>query len=139
PTLLQGLIDTEKFPTCTSLQQIFSGGEALSRVLATQATQEMPGRALINLYGPTECTINSSSYTVDPAALDEGPQSISLGSPVNGTEYHILDKNLSPIGVGEIGELYISGVQLARGYLHRPDLTAERFLEDELTEGAAPV
>ncbi|MFF3018302.1 amino acid adenylation domain-containing protein [Streptomyces sp. NPDC057939] len=139
PTLLQGLIDTEKFPTCTSLQQIFSGGEALSRILATQATQEMPGRALINLYGPTECTINSSSYTVDPAALDEGPQSISIGSPVNGTEYHILDKDLSPIGVGEIGELYISGVQLARGYLHRPDLTAERFLEVELTEGAPPV
>ncbi|MET9608699.1 amino acid adenylation domain-containing protein [Streptomyces sp. NPDC006512] len=139
PTLLQGLLDTEKFPTCTSLRQIFSGGEALSRILATQTTQEMPGRELINLYGPTECTINSSSYTVDPAALEEGPQSISIGSPVHRTEYHILGKDLKPVGIGEIGELYIGGVQLARGYLHRPDLTADRFLEIELAEGAPPV
>ncbi|MFD0353283.1 amino acid adenylation domain-containing protein [Streptomyces sp. NPDC127110] len=140
PTLLQGLIDTEKFPECVSLQQIFSGGEALSRLLAIQATQEMPGRALINVYGPTETTINSSSFVVDPAELDEGPQSISIGAPVHGTTYHILDKEtLKPVGVGEIGELYIGGIQLARGYLHRDDLTAERFLEIELEEGAAPV
>ncbi|MFI5831797.1 amino acid adenylation domain-containing protein [Streptomyces sp. NPDC051578] len=138
PTLLQALIDTEKFDACSSLQQIFSGGEALSRNLAIQVTREMPGRSLINLYGPTECTINSSSYTVDPEALDEGPQSISIGSPVHRTEYHILDKDLRPVGVGEIGELYIGGVQLARGYLHRPDLTADRFLEIPLGDGAAP-
>ncbi|MFE9218824.1 amino acid adenylation domain-containing protein [Streptomyces lavendulae] len=140
PTLLQGLLDTEKFPECTSLQQIFSGGEALSRLLAIQTTQEMPGRALINVYGPTECTINSSSYAVDPAELGEAPQSISIGAPVADTEYHILGKeDLKPVGVGEIGELYIGGGQLARGYLHRPDLTAERFLEIEVTEGAGPV
>ncbi|MGW0393835.1 amino acid adenylation domain-containing protein [Streptomyces sp. NPDC003042] len=138
PTLLQALIDTEKLDACGSLQQIFSGGEALSRNLALQTTQEIPGRTLVNLYGPTECTINSSAYTVDPAALEEGPQSVSIGSPVRGTEYHILGKDLKAVGIGEIGELYIGGVQLARGYLHRPDLTAERFLEIELTEGAAP-
>ncbi|MGW7103676.1 amino acid adenylation domain-containing protein [Streptomyces sp. NPDC054838] len=138
PTLLQALIDTEKFDACSTLEQIFSGGEALSRNLAIQVTREMPGRALINLYGPTECTINSSSYTVDPAALDEGPQSISIGSPVHRTEYHILDKDLRPVGVGEIGELYIGGVQLARGYLHRPDLTADRFLEIAVTDDGAP-
>ncbi|MEU6895086.1 amino acid adenylation domain-containing protein [Streptomyces sp. NPDC046557] len=138
PTLLQALIDTEQFDACSSLEQIFSGGEALSRNLALQVTREMPGRALINLYGPTECTINSSSYTVDPEVLDEGPQSISIGSPVHRTEYHILDKDLRPVSGGEIGELYIGGVQLARGYLHRPDLTADRFLEIALTEDAAP-
>ncbi|MFJ6721904.1 MULTISPECIES: amino acid adenylation domain-containing protein [unclassified Streptomyces] len=138
PTLLQALIDTEQFDACSSLEQIFSGGEALSRNLALQVTREMPGRALINLYGPTECTINSSSHTVDPEVLDEGPQSISIGSPVHRTEYHILDKDLRPVGDGEIGELYIGGVQLARGYLHRPDLTADRFLDIALTEDAAP-
>ncbi|MFG2296221.1 amino acid adenylation domain-containing protein [Streptomyces sp. NPDC048603] len=140
PTLLQALLDTEKLAACDSLTQIFSGGEALSRNLAVQCTQELPGVALVNLYGPTECTINASSFTVVPEELAEGPQSISIGRPAAGTEFHVLDREtLEPVGVGELGELYISGVQLARGYLHRPDLTADRFLEIEAGAGRPPV
>ncbi|MEO3977576.1 amino acid adenylation domain-containing protein [Streptomyces sp. CAU 1734] len=143
PTLLQALLDTERLDACTSLRQIFSGGEALSRVLALQTTQELPGRELVNLYGPTECTINTSSHTVRAGALrdapGEGSQSVTIGSPAAGTEYHILGKDLAPVAPGEIGELHIGGIQLARGYLHRPDLTAERFLDIELQSGQPPV
>ena len=136
PTLLQALLDTEELAECTSLTQIFSGGEALSRGLATQCVEAMPGVDLINLYGPTECTINSSAHTVDPAALAEGPQTISIGAPVHATWYAVLDAKREPVSTGEVGELYIGGVQLARGYLHRPDMTAERFVDITLSDDA---
>jgi amino acid adenylation domain-containing protein len=140
PTLLQALVDTERLAGCATLTQIFSGGEALSRNLALQCTQELPRIELVNLYGPTECTINTSSHRVAPAALAEGPQAISIGTPVDGVEYFILDRQtLAPVGAGEIGELYIGGVQLSRGYLHRPDLTEERFVHLPVAEGRPPV
>ncbi|MFC4857015.1 amino acid adenylation domain-containing protein [Actinophytocola glycyrrhizae] len=129
PTLLQALLDTEELTECTSLTQIFSGGEALSRMLATQCLDALPWCELINLYGPTECTINSSAHTVDRAALAEGPLTIPIGAPVRDTVYVVLDGDRRPVSVGEVGELHIGGTQLARGYLHRPDLTAERFVD----------
>ncbi|MGW5051340.1 amino acid adenylation domain-containing protein [Actinokineospora sp. NPDC004072] len=137
PTLLQALLDTEEMAECRSLTQVFSGGEALSRALAEQCVTTLPWCDLINLYGPTECTINSSAHTVDPAAVREGPHSIPIGKPVHGTTYAILDADGRPVGPGEVGELHIGGIQLARGYLHRPDLTAERFVELALP-GSAP-
>ncbi|WP_030857862.1 amino acid adenylation domain-containing protein [Streptomyces sp. NRRL S-37] len=127
PTLLQALVDTDEFGRCTSLTHLFSGGEALSRTLARKLTRTLPGTALVNLYGPTECTINTSAHTVDPATLDEGPESLPIGTPVPGLSYHILDAEGRSVAHGTTGELHISGVQLARGYLHRPDLTADRF------------
>jgi len=130
PTLLQALLDTDELHECTSLAQIFSGGEALSRVLALHCIEALPGCELVNLYGPTECTINSSAYTVDRDAVRDGPNTISIGAPLHNTQYYILDNTRSPVGVGEIGELYIGGVQLARGYLHRPDLTADKFVDN---------
>lgn len=135
PTLLTALLDTEELQSCTSLTQVFTGGEVLSKGLATTFLDTMPGCALVNLYGPTECTINSSSYVVDPAAVGEGPNAISIGAPVDHTDYHILDPAGAPVAVGEIGELFIGGVQVARGYLHRPELTAERFVDNPLGEG----
>ena len=136
PTLLQALLDTERLADCSSLTQVFSGGEALSRRLAVQFTAELPECALVNLYGPTECTINASSHQVDPATVADGPQSVPIGAPVRGTDYRILGPDGSPVAPGEIGELQIGGVQLARGYLHRPDLTAERFVTDPLVPGS---
>lgn len=128
PTLLQALLDTERLRTCTSLRRVFSGGEALSRQLARQVANELPWASLINLYGPTECTINATAHLVDPDAIDDGVGMIPIGVPVDNTQCFILDENLSPADIGETGELYIGGVQLARGYLNRPDLTLERFV-----------
>ncbi|MFG2607173.1 amino acid adenylation domain-containing protein [Streptomyces sp. NPDC048514] len=127
PTLLQALVETEEFGRCTSLTHLFSGGEALSRALARELTRTLPEATLVNIYGPTECTINTSAHTVDPATLDEGPDAVPIGTPVPGLRYHILDAGGRPVGPGETGELHISGIQLARGYLGRPELTADRF------------
>jgi amino acid adenylation domain-containing protein len=128
PTLLKALLENEGIERCVSLRQVFSGGEPLSRALALECTRTLPDCDLVNLYGPTECTINTSAQRVDPAALADGPPSVPIGAPLPGMRYRVLDPAGRPLGVGETGELHISGVQLARGYLHRPDLTAERFV-----------
>ncbi|MFJ9426506.1 amino acid adenylation domain-containing protein [Streptomyces sp. NPDC101249] len=133
PTLLQALLDTEKFPECRSLRRVFSGGEALSRSLAAQCLDTMPDASLVNLYGPTECTINASSFTVDRAALADGPLVMPIGTPVRDTSLHVLGPDGGPVPTGEIGELYIGGTQVARGYLGRPDLTGERFVTDRFS------
>ncbi|MER8041962.1 amino acid adenylation domain-containing protein [Streptomyces sp. NPDC094032] len=120
PTLLQALVDTERLGTCASLRRVYSGGEILSRNLSVQLLAELPDAELINLYGPTECTINASSHTVDRATVAEGPSAIPIGRPAYETTFHIRD-----------GELCIGGIQVARGYLDRPELTAERFITAE--------
>ncbi|MEK2490930.1 amino acid adenylation domain-containing protein [Kitasatospora purpeofusca] len=130
PTLLQALLETEELDSCRTLEQVFTGGEALSRSLARTFLEALPGRELVNLYGPTECTINSSSFVVTKSSVGDGPNSVSIGAPVDGTEYRILGRDGAELGVGEIGELSVGGVQVARGYLHRPDLTEQRFTED---------
>ncbi|MCD7443439.1 amino acid adenylation domain-containing protein [Streptomyces lincolnensis] len=130
PTLLQALIDTEELSSCRSLRQVFSGGEALSRRLARQCLDALPDCRFVNLYGPTECTINASAYVVDRTAVEDGPPTLPIGTPVHGTTFHVLDARGRPAPAGEVGELHIGGVQVARGYLNRPDLTAERFMED---------
>jgi amino acid adenylation domain-containing protein len=135
PTLLQALVDTEELQRCGSLTRIFSGGEALTRKLALQCTEAVPDCELVNLYGPTECTINSSAFTVDRSTVRTGPETISIGAPVHNTQYYILDSNRLPVAMGEAGELYIGGVQLARGYLHRPDLTADKFVDNPFYPG----
>ncbi|WP_330280425.1 MULTISPECIES: amino acid adenylation domain-containing protein [unclassified Streptomyces] len=128
PTLLQALLDTERLGSCTTLRRVFSGGEALSRQLARTFLDEVPWASLVNLYGPTECTINATAHLVDPDALGEGTGSVPIGVPVDNTQCYILDENLAPVDIGESGELYIGGVQLARGYLNRPEQTKERFV-----------
>ncbi len=128
PTLLQALVETETLQNADSLTQVFSGGEALSKSLARRCVEALPGCELVNLYGPTECTINASAFTVHAAALDSKVDTIPIGTPVHDTQLHILTPSRTPVAAGEVGELYVSGIQLARGYLHRPDLTAERFV-----------
>jgi amino acid adenylation domain-containing protein len=102
---------------------ILCGGEALSPELARELLSR--GRALYNLYGPTETTIWS---TVERLAAVDGP--VSLGRPIANTRVYVLDGRREPVPVGVPGELYIGGDGVARGYLRRPDLTAERFVPD---------
>ncbi|MER7756283.1 amino acid adenylation domain-containing protein [Kitasatospora sp. NPDC097643] len=128
PTLLQALLDTEGFTDCTSLTRLFSGGEALSLRLARSLGGALPQASLVNLYGPTECTINATAHLVDPAVIGDGAGAVPIGRPVDNTQCFILDEERAPVGLGAVGELFIGGVQLARGYLHRPELTEERFV-----------
>ncbi|MFG2671627.1 amino acid adenylation domain-containing protein [Streptomyces sp. NPDC048445] len=128
PTLLQALLDTEELGTCVTLKRVFSGGEALSQLLARALLGELPEASLINLYGPTECTINATACLVDPEMLHDSGGAVPIGVPADNTQCFILDKDLAPVGIGTTGELYIGGVQLARGYLHRPEQTKKRFI-----------
>ncbi len=97
------------------------GGEALPRDLAEQLLAK--GGALWNMYGPTETTIWSAARPIAP-----GADATAIGAPIADTQLYLLDRRLHPVPPGAPGELYIGGAGLARGYLDRPDLTAERFV-----------
>jgi len=101
--------------------KILCGGEALSRGLADKLLER--AASVWNMYGPTETTIWSTLSQVMP-----GSELIDIGKPIANTEAYILDSSLQPVPVGITGELYIGGDGLARGYLGRPELTAERFV-----------
>ncbi|HEV2801334.1 MAG TPA: amino acid adenylation domain-containing protein [Pyrinomonadaceae bacterium] len=107
--------------------KVLCGGEALPADLA--ATLSARVASLWNVYGPTETTIWS---TVDQT--DGTDESISIGRPIANTELYILDRELQPAPIGVSGDLYIAGVGLARGYLHRPELTGERFVPDPFAQ-----
>jgi amino acid adenylation domain-containing protein len=136
PTLLQALLDTEGFASCTSLERVFSGGEALTHRLARDFFEAMPGVGLVNLYGPTETTINATAHQVDPEDIGGGASAtVPIGVPVDGVHAYVLDENLAPVDIDESGELYLGGDQLARGYLDRPEQTAERFVDSPFSPG----
>jgi amino acid adenylation domain-containing protein/non-ribosomal peptide synthase protein (TIGR01720 family) len=101
--------------------QILCGGEALDRPLAADLLPK--GRALWNLYGPTETTIWSAVHRVDHATSP-----IAIGRPLANTQFWVLDETGHPVPIGVAGELHIGGAGVARGYWQRPDLTAERFI-----------
>jgi amino acid adenylation domain-containing protein len=105
--------------------QIVSSGEIMPRDLATKMAPLV--RRLWNLYGPTETTIWSTGYLVRDS---DGDGLVLIGRPMANTQCYILDKNRHPVPIGVVGEIYIGGDGLARGYLGRPDLTAEKFLPD---------
>ncbi len=102
------------------LRRLGVGGDRLSHVPARQLPFE-----LVNLYGPTEVTVVSVQARLTPA--DAG-RPVPIGRPIAAIEAHVLDRRLAPVPAGVAGELYLGGIGLARGYLGRPDLTAERFL-----------
>ncbi|MDQ3899023.1 MAG: amino acid adenylation domain-containing protein, partial [Actinomycetota bacterium] len=100
---------------------VIVGGEACSAELVARWA---PNRRMINSYGPTEATVVATWSAA--LVADGGPPPI--GSPLFNTQVYVLDARLRPVPVGVVGELYIAGVGLARGYLHRPGLTAARFV-----------
>ena len=101
--------------------KILSGGEAISRELAAELLEK--GATLWNLYGPTETTIWSTIYQIRA-----NERRIAIGKPIANTEIYILDALLQPVPIGVAGELHIGGIGLAKSYLKRPDLTAEKFI-----------
>ncbi|MCY8928248.1 non-ribosomal peptide synthetase DhbF [Bacillus subtilis] len=122
PTLWHALVTGE--PEKLRGLRVLVGGEALPSGLL-QALQDLHC-SVTNLYGPTETTIWSAA-----AFLEEGLQGVPpIGKPIWNTQVYVLDNGLQPVPPGVVGELYIAGTGLARGYFHRPDLTAERFVAD---------
>ena len=131
PSMLQAFLAHGEVETCTSLTRLVCSGEALPAELQNQVFVRLPRTALYNLYGPTEAAIDVTHWTCQ----DDGRSQVAIGQPIAGIRTYVLDGDLNLVPPGVSGELYLGGLGLARGYLHRPDLTAERFVADPFTEG----
>jgi len=113
-----------------NLHLVLVSGEALQAVDARRARQAFgPGVRLFNVYGPTECTMTTTAYPLT-GELPKHQMVVPIGRPIANTRVYVLDKNLSPVPIGVKGELHIGGMGVGRGYLNRPDLTAEQFIRD---------
>ncbi|MFB1485436.1 AMP-binding protein, partial [Corallococcus sp. RDP092CA] len=110
-----------------SVPQLLAGGDVLPASRVRQHLSRLsPSSSFINGYGPTENTTFSSTFPLRHDSLVDGP--IPIGRPLSNSSAYVLDSSLHPVPVGVAGELYVGGLGLAWGYLHRPDLTAERFV-----------
>jgi amino acid adenylation domain-containing protein len=127
PSMLQVFLEEPAAARCRSLRRVFASGEALPQPLIRHFYDTLPSTELHNLYGPTEAAVDVTHW---PCARDWESAVVPIGKPVANTRMYILDSRLEPVPIGVPGELYIGGVQVARGYHNRPDLTRERFLPD---------
>jgi amino acid adenylation domain-containing protein len=126
PSMLQLFLEDPRAGGCASLVRVICSGEALPKALQDRFYRRL-GAALYNLYGPTEAAVDVTAWACDPGS----PLSfVPIGKPVANTQIHLLDEGMQPVPIGTAGELHIGGVQVGRGYLNRPELTAERFVDD---------
>ncbi|MBW9238995.1 amino acid adenylation domain-containing protein [Pseudomonas carnis] len=131
PSMLQAFLQDAAVTSCQSLQHIVCSGEALPADAQQQVFVKLPHAGLYNLYGPTEAAIDVTHWT----CVEEGRDAIPIGRPIANLGCCVLDDNLEPAPVGVLGELYLSGIGLARGYHRRAALTAERFVTDPFGSG----
>jgi amino acid adenylation domain-containing protein len=127
PSMLGAFINTEGVEGCTSIRRLICSGEALSAWHVTLSQEKLPGAQLYNLYGPTEAAIDVTAWT-RPTGF--AGSIVPIGRPIANTQIHLLDRYREPVPVGVAGEIYIGGAGVARGYLKRADMTADRFVPD---------
>ncbi|QJI28340.1 amino acid adenylation domain-containing protein [Pseudomonas sp. ADAK18] len=132
PSMLDVFLAQGDVSQAACLVRVMCSGEALPGNLVRRFKQQLPGSELHNLYGPTEAAVDVTAWNcAGPVTPDNTP----IGKPIANTRMYLLDGQMQPVPLGVVGELFIGGVQVARGYLHRPELTAERFLKDPFTDG----
>jgi len=130
PSMLEIFLHEPGLDRCRSVRQVFCSGEALSTELEKAFFARMTA-ALHNLYGPTEASVDVTYFECRPGSARAA---VPIGRPVANTQIYILDRSLQPVPIGVPGELHIGGVQVARGYLGRPELTAEKFIRDPFSD-----
>nr|AWI62626.1 nonribosomal peptide synthetase [Cystobacter sp.] len=130
PSMLRAFLEEPGVEACTTLRRVLCSGEALPYELQERffSRLDVP---LYNLYGPTEAAIEVSAWQ---CRRGDRERVVPMGWPIANTQLHVLDRELAPLPPGIAGELYIGGVQVARGYAGRADLTAERFIPDPFSE-----
>ncbi|GAA3388823.1 non-ribosomal peptide synthetase/MFS transporter [Cryptosporangium minutisporangium] len=128
PSMLAVFLAADGVSGCTSLRRVICSGEELPVDLARRCLATVPAE-LHNLYGPTEAAIDVTSWQCTADALT-GLARVPIGTPIQNLALYVLDDRLRPVPVGVPGQLFLAGVGLATGYLHRPALTAERFRPD---------
>ncbi len=130
PTMLEVLLESEGLDQCEHLKIVTAAGEALTRELRDRFYSQTNAK-LYNLYGPTEASLAVTYWVCEP---DGRERVIPIGRPMSNARIYILDKHLQPVPIGVAGELHIGGVAPGRGYLKRPDLTADKFIPDAFSE-----
>ncbi|WP_194910417.1 non-ribosomal peptide synthetase [Catenulispora rubra] len=123
PSLLEVFLAEDTAKDCTSLRWIEVAGEAFPAALANLCSDLLPDCAVYNLYGPTEAAVEVTGWQHVP-----GADRVPIGRPVWNTQVYVLDAALRPVPPGVVGELYLAGAGLARGYLGQTGLTAQRFI-----------
>ena len=118
-------LDREGVLRCPTLRRVFASGEALLPSMVDGFFARLPGAELHNLYGPTEAAVDVTAWVCKP-----GTAIVPIGKPIENVRIYLLDPRRALVPEGVRGELYIGGVQIARGYLGRPELTADRFVPD---------
>ena len=131
PSMLSVFVTDTDVHGCTTLRRVFCSGEALPAATVRDFYKALHGPELHNLYGPTEAAVDVTYW---PCPID--PDNVPIGSPVWNTQTYVLDSHLRAVPPGVVGELYLAGVQLARGYLGQSWLTADRFVANPFTPGA---
>ncbi|GLY97852.1 non-ribosomal peptide synthetase [Actinoplanes sp. NBRC 103695] len=132
PSMLEMFLREPGVEGCTGLRHVIAGGEALPRSLRGRFFEALPTTRLHNLYGPTEAAIGVTCWDCRPD--DEG-RSVPIGFPIDNTRVYVLGPAAEHLPPGVPGEICIAGRPLARGYHHRPALTAERFVADPFVPG----
>ncbi|HEY0189504.1 MAG TPA: amino acid adenylation domain-containing protein [Kofleriaceae bacterium] len=132
PPMLGQIVEQDGWASCTSLRRVFASGEALPAELCVRHYARNPA-PLHNLYGPTEAAVDVSYWPAPPGAAIT---TVPIGRPIQNIQLYVLDEHDRPQPIGCPGQLHIAGVGLARGYLHSPALTAERFVDNPFTPGA---
>ncbi|MBZ4410591.1 non-ribosomal peptide synthase/polyketide synthase, partial [Myxococcus sp. XM-1-1-1] len=134
PSHLAALLTGGETGTIVPRKRLVLGGESSSWALLERVHALAPECQVFNHYGPTETTVGVLAGRVELPPGDKAPAQVPLGHPLGQTRLYILDASLQPVPVGVPGELYVGGPQVARGYLGRPELTAERFLADPFSK-----
>jgi len=133
PSHLKALLASPDFHHFLPRQRLILGGEAVDPQLVAQVQAQVPDCQIFNHYGPTETTVGVvAGHLVGQEITDMAP----LGHPLGNTQVYLLDAYLHPVPIGVPGELYVGGAQVTRGYWHRPELTAERFIPDPFSTTA---
>lgn len=137
PSMLQAFLEMVDASELTDLKHVICSGEALPKDLE-QRFMAQSDADLWNYYGPTEAAIDVTAHRCNSET--GGPATtVPIGKPVANTQIHILDAHMEPVPVGLPGELYIGGIQVARGYVGQPELTAERFIQDPFSQTSSAV
>ncbi|CAG8863570.1 Tyrocidine synthase 3 [Pseudomonas fluorescens] len=133
PSMLDVFLAHGDASACTGIARVLCSGEALPGSLVRRFKAQLPAVELHNLYGPTEAAVDVTAWhCAEP--LDQTPDNTPIGKPIANTRMYVLDPQGEPVPQGVVGELYIGGVQVARGYLNRAELSAERFIEDPFSQ-----
>ncbi|HEV2146936.1 MAG TPA: amino acid adenylation domain-containing protein, partial [Longimicrobiaceae bacterium] len=127
PSLLQVLVEEPEMARRPGLRRVLCSGEALPASLLRQVKERLPRVEVCNIYGPSEA---ATAVSLPQCRVEEGRSTVAIGWPTANVRVYLLDGSGEPVPMGVAGELYVGGAGVARGYLGRPGLTAERFVPD---------